>query len=498
MLFVGIVIPIIRHYQIKAAVNRYRAELKAKGEPMELLQAIPSPVPTNQNSAPLFLKAISLFVTNTTVLNTNQPPNMRMIAPGKAMVGWKQSNIQDSSIDATNSWSDIHAALKEEQSALNLLHTLPQKPLFDFKLHYADGFGMMKLSPLAKVKNTVRKLAASATDNLHSGDTKVAARDIQAMLALVNGFSHDRILISELVRMSMAGITQATTWEFLQSSEINDEQLAELQCGWANTEFLQTFENAMAIERTVGSIEMSKLRDHGFKSYFEPLEKMGLFNTEESLWSGLKVKYKSVMWRYWWSYPDELRELKGVQYVMDATRQARTNYSFFALSAELKIKIESLGIKPDEDDSFWFSDPANADFHFIFSSSTVAFKTAFNKVLKIEAAKQLTITAIALKRYQLKHGNYPGQLSELTPEFFASVPRDPVDGNLLRYRRNTDGTFLLYSIGEDGVDNGGNPALKSGSSSKSSWWQHRDALDWVWPQPATPAEVQFFYDHPPK
>ena len=45
------------------------------------------------------------------------------------------------------------------------------------------------------------------------------------------------------------------------------------------------------------------------------------------------------------------------------------------------------------------------------------------------------------------------------PEFVPKVPLDPVDGQPLRYRRNADGTFLLYSVGENGKDDGGNPAL---------------------------------------
>ena len=42
----------------------------------------------------------------------------------------------------------------------------------------------------------------------------------------------------------------------------------------------------------------------------------------------------------------------------------------------------------------------------------------------------MTIAAIALKRFQLKHGSHPAQLSELVPEFLTSVPLDPVDGHL--------------------------------------------------------------------
>jgi hypothetical protein len=72
-----------------------------------------------------------------------------------------------------------------------------------------------------------------------------------------------------------------------------------------------------------------------------------------------------------------------------------------------------------------------------------------------------------------------------------------VDGQPLRYRRNADGTFLLYSVGVDGKDDGGNPTGSGAASRGSFYWQDATARDWVWPQPATPAEVQDFYDRPP-
>jgi hypothetical protein len=118
--------------------------------------------------------------------------------------------------------------------------------------------------------------------------------------------------------------------------------------------------------------------------------------------------------------------------------------------------------------------------------------------MKVETAKQMTVTAVALKRYQLKHGTYPPGLNSLVPEFVSKVPLDPVDGQPLRYRRNADGTFLLYSVGENGKDDGGNPALKPDAESSNYGWQNSDALDWVWPQPATEAEIQNYYAHAPK
>jgi hypothetical protein len=42
----------------------------------------------------------------------------------------------------------------------------------------------------------------------------------------------------------------------------------------------------------------------------------------------------------------------------------------------------------------------------------------------------------------------------LVPEFLPQLPADPFNGQPLRYVMQPD-HYLLYSVGQDGVDNGG-------------------------------------------
>lgn len=65
-------------------------------------------------------------------------------------------------------------------------------------------------------------------------------------------------------------------------------------------------------------------------------------------------------------------------------------------------------------------------------------------------------TAFALLAFHSERGAWPEALSELVPEYVSRVPIDPCCAEPLRYRRTTTGC-LLYSIGPDGVPNGGVP-----------------------------------------
>ena len=195
---------------------------------MELAQVIPPPVPPEQNSAPLFLKAAALLTTNDDVLNNNPPPAMRGVAPGKAMVGWAQPEIRSS--DGTNSWQEISKALEQNGEALNLLVQITNSSLFDFNLQYAQRFEM-RLTHLSLEKKAAQRLAANAIYDLHSGDPNSAVKNIRAIFALVNGTHDERTAISQLVRIAIAQIGFAVTWELLQSPNLTEEQLAGLQHG---------------------------------------------------------------------------------------------------------------------------------------------------------------------------------------------------------------------------------------------------------------------------
>ncbi|MBI3852430.1 MAG: hypothetical protein HY298_19410 [Verrucomicrobia bacterium] len=189
------------------------------------------------------------------------------------------------------------------------------------------------------------------------------------------------------------------------------------------------------------------------------------------------------MWRFSWSFTDELHALKIYQAQLNAVRLVQTNHSFYPALQQQKSALakldpawkEELGHKMDVDDM---------DMRRIFAGGARATAKSLQRVLTVEAEQRLAVTAIALKRYQMRRGTYPPDLIALVPEFISTVPLDPVDGQPLRYRLNADGTFLLYSIGEDGNDDGGDPRLPGDSKSRA--WQL--GRDWVWPQPATAAE----------
>jgi hypothetical protein len=82
------------------------------------------------------------------------------------------------------------------------------------------------------------------------------------------------------------------------------------------------------------------------------------------------------------------------------------------------------------------------------SSSTDLLRRAKCRLLQVD---------LALRMYRHDNGRWPDSLDELLPAYLPAVPLDSYDSyseQPLRYRREGD-EFVLYSVGQDGVDNGG-------------------------------------------
>ena len=490
------------HFQPENEVEAYKKLLRDQGEKLEISEVLPPPVPAESNSVNAVEDAFRMIGS----VSGEIPNAMKMVAPGKAMVGWMQPDVRgfDDSSDFTNSWDDFAADIAADRPAIELLHQVLERPKLDFQLDYKKG-AEMPLPQLAPLKRSAQKLEAAAVLDLHNGDTGAAATNILTLLGLVQRNAAEGLLISHLVRIAMTSIAVLPTWELLQATNVTDTQLAAVQQGWEQMDLLGDVTYAFVMERAWGVDEIEKARvshedfekTFGSMTYF-----MGSSSSSASSgwgWEALTEKPRyavgEAMWRSSWSYSDELRTLKSDSIILETLRTMQANQSQFykADYDAMTARLSSLGITnagealfralkiPDWSDEFSWS-PA----------STVL------KALRTETARRVVVTAIALKRFQLRHEKLPETLNELVPEFLSSVPIDLYDGKPLRYHPNTDGTYLLYSTGEDGKDDGGDPTLSAGVTSSSFYWQGNHARDWVWPQPATGAEIKYFYEHPPK
>jgi hypothetical protein len=73
---------------------------------------------------------------------------------------------------------------------------------------------------------------------------------------------------------------------------------------------------------------------------------------------------------------------------------------------------------------------------------------------RVIAHERLLAIELALLCYESEQGRAPTDLEQLVPKYIQRVPSDPFTGRPLIYR--PQGTnWLVYSVGEDGIDDGG-------------------------------------------
>ncbi len=79
--------------------------------------------------------------------------------------------------------------------------------------------------------------------------------------------------------------------------------------------------------------------------------------------------------------------------------------------------------------------------------------------LRVKAILLTSVTGLAAERFRMAKGRWPGELAELVPAYIEAVPLDPFSGEPLRLKKG-DGAFVVYSVGLDAVDDGGQLDIK--------------------------------------
>jgi hypothetical protein len=131
-------------------------------------------------------------------------------------------------------------------------------------------------------------------------------------------------------------------------------------------------------------------------------------------------------------------------------------------------------------DSFEPHDPFNRDF--LRASTDYRDELLHDDATRMDDG--LLTLAFALHAYRVKNGIYPDSLDRLIASgLLHSMPTDPFAatvGSPFRYRRLDTARFLLYSVGPDGIDDGGKPVNARTDDGKPRFsLEAGDKGDWV-------------------
>ncbi len=458
----------------KRAWENYKHELEAKGEKLDWQAFVPPSVPDDQNffTAPIFTNILNGKIEMTPYGNDGGPD----FHPDTNQSGYAIYRMQVTDLQAWQNYyrhrtntekmgsfpiapepqtpvKDVLFALSKYDSAVEELRQASQRPYSNVPLNYEEGFNTAGtlLPYLATLKRCTQLLQLRAVAELADGQNARALDDVKLLLYLNNSLRTSPFLISHLVRIAIVAIGMQPIWEGLAEHKWTDEQLVALDAELAKMDFLADYEISLRGERAFAIATFENQRhtreivsgtDSGYvTNKLFSLMPSAYFYQNELAFARMDQQ---------WLLPlvdtnSRVISPAALQRTENLANAERKHYSPY--------RIQALMLFP-------------------------AIGAYARKTSSIQSQVDLAHVACALERYRLAHGEYPETLDALAPQFIGKLPHDIINGQPLHYRRTDDGQFILYSVGWDEKDDGGQVVLtKAGAID-------REKGDWVWQYPA--------------
>lgn len=286
------------------------------------------------------------------------------------------------------------------------------------------------------VRNFAQTLGARAQCHLLLGRPEEALND----LTLINDFcgrilagQRPETLLSAMVNQSVRGLYAAQIGEGLRLQAWREPQLTALQEQLKAIELLGQVKDAFTLRAVITDRALESVPSAGMvkRTAWARLYPRGW--GYQHLAARLNLDFDRL------SSIDPAKELMFPERIAAASKQSRAleqgAYGFVGSLAQLNFE-------------------------------RACQNTAHNQTEIVEA-----FTACALERFRLVQGEYPENLDALVPQFLDILPKDVIGGGQLHYRRATGGTFVLYSVGWNGRDDGGVRGQPLPGTDG----------DWVWP-----------------
>lgn len=348
--------------------------------------------------------------------------------------------------------ADILFALKGFNPALEDLRQASLRPSPRIPLNYENGFETAgELLPwLATMKRCAQFLQLRSLAELEDGQSQPALDDIKLMFRVSDSVRTQPFLISHLVRIAIAAINLQSVYEGVVKHRWSDAQLMELEQELAKQDFLADFEFTMRGEKNTAIETFEKQR---ITRESKQMVEVGGTNKIETM------SYRFMPSAYF--YRNELTfaqmHERFIAPLVDQTNRVVAPISLRKAEATVQSEMKHCS-------------PYTVQARMLYP----AIAKAVEKFGRIQAQIDLARVACALERFHLAHANYPESLNGLAPQFIEKIPHDLINGQPLNYRRAEDGKFILYSVGWDETDDGGEFVLtKNGTVDQKKG-------DWVW------------------
>ncbi len=404
-----------------------------------------------------------------------------------ALVAWKQASLEEQ-YEGYQLLPSIEEVLATNRATLDAACAAALGGPIHFPLTAKHASAML-LVHLAPLKNLAQVLAARMIVELREERYSAAWTNLLAVTRLATAWEPEPSEVSQLVRFTLARTAWKAAWQALQTHHWTEDQLRALEREWKAPDFFKALPETVAFMRA--SVVDTFMRERQTPPPPGPPLKDAFKNALQSPSSAAadaKYRWEQAQYRATGTYEDEQDLLL---FFRDRELELRK-----AITASTWVQMRALPAVTNAVAGIPFRSRHYSVVRAMLNSrqTTVGYlregKSLLGWAAEAEARRRLVLAAIALERYRLAHSSYPKDLQSLVPDLLKSVPLDFMDGKPLRYRLPEPSAFVLYSVGLDGVDDGGKLAVAKNTREQYPKPDPFDAPDMVWPRAASAAQAQ--------
>lgn len=397
------------HLMAGRALEKRIEAIRAQGIPITLQELHDSyTLPMDaENAAILYMQAFSCL------LEWSGEDKQKLPVVGNAQLPARTDPISEPN------QALIREYLADNQEALEILHEARALPHARYPVNLALGINYM--SPwLNDTRRSARLLELEALMHVEQGDPNQALDSVRAGLALTQSLKSP-ILIDYLVRIAAGALQLQTLERVMNRTALTQAQLQDMAARVHGPPAAHSIKYALVGERCMG---LSCFRKP--QRYMAKLAGPG--NSLPGLALG-PVRVLGLLKRDSVSYLDIMQDCIDTTDLPAPERLAAAKAIAQAVEQGERGGIFTRLLVP-------------------------ALSRVMELEIKAQAHRLAAYCALAVEQYRLGTGHLPESLDKLVPQYLDAVPLDPFDGKPLRYRLLNPG-FVIYSVGEDLSDDGG-------------------------------------------
>jgi hypothetical protein len=306
----------------------------------------------------------------------------------------------------------------DNNEALKLLHAAASIEHSRYPIDLSAGFET-NVPNLSELRGAVFLLKLEAILHTENGDSESAVRAAKSCFGVARSLAKEPVMVSQLVRSACQNVAVTIIEYCINRIELSDKQLVELIESVENAESISDMSCAFVGERCLGisffkapgSVNPDLMNGIPFRPILELYKAVGLADADEIIYLDLMDGY-----------------IKSAQLPLEKRLDA-------VKTVEVRLQSTS---------------KAHILLHVMMPALSRVITIDIRNIAQLRTAR----VGLAIERYRLAAGSLPDTLADLVPAYLESVPKDPFDGKDLRYKKMEAG-FVVYSIGEDQIDDGG-------------------------------------------